>query len=111
MNEYKPRTPEQWPGLFRFAVNDPPRATARQATRWNTQDAAYAARPNGVAARILESLRDSPATCDEIQQRLDMTHQTASATINALMRAGKIRANGSRPTRSGRAARVWEVVP
>lgn len=111
MNEYRPRTPEQWPGLFRFAANDPPRATARQATRWDTQDAAYAARPNGVAARILESLRDAPATCDEIQQRLDMTHQTASATINALMRAGSIRANGSRPTRSGRAARVWEVVP
>lgn len=94
--------------LFALAVDDPPRRTARQATRWATQDAAYADRPPGIAGRILDALRDAPGTCDELEQRLELTHQTASAAVNALMRSGAIVADGSRPTRSGRSARVWK---
>jgi hypothetical protein len=97
-------------GIFRFAIDNPPRATARQATRWATQDAAYAARPDSAIEFVRREIQQSPATCDEIEQRLGMTHQTASACINKLMRCGIVRANGTRPTRSGRAARVWEVV-
>lgn len=93
------------------AVNEPPYATRRQSTRWATQDEAYRDRPGGIAERVVASIRvDGPATCDEMEQRLELTHQTCSAAINALMRAGAIRANGSRPTRSGRRARVWEIV-
>ena len=97
-------------GFPLFARDEPPRSTPRQATRWTTQDEAYRNAPNGVAARIVGSLRDDgPATCDELEQRLELTHQTASATVNALMRAGRVVANGSRLTRSGRRARVWEL--
>ena len=92
-----------------FATDDPPRATARQRTRWATQDAAYASRPDGIVARVLDSLRTEPATCDELEQRLELTHQTCSAAVNLAMRRGWIYAEGSRPTRSGRAARIWKV--
>lgn len=105
--------PQTLGGLFAplpvFAVNDPPRETANQRTRWATSDTAYALAAPGVAGRILDSLRVSPATCDEIEARLNLTHQTASASINGLMRHGAIVASGARPTRSGRAARVWVV--
>lgn len=94
-----------------FATDDPPRRTARQATRWTTSDEAYVSAPAGIALRVLESLRDhGPATCDELEQRLGLTHQTCSAAVNAVMNSGRIVADGSRPTRSGRRARVWRVV-
>lgn len=99
------------PTADRRAVDEPPRRTRKQTTRWATQDAAYASAPTGIAARIMESLRQSPATCDELEQRLQLTHQTCSAAVNQLMNAGAIRAHGARPTRSGRAARVWEAMP
>lgn len=106
--------PQTLGGLFAplpaFAVDDPPRKTANQRTRWATSDAAYALAAPGVAGRILDSLRVSPATCDEIETRLNLTHQTASASINGLMRHGAIVASGARLTRSNRAARVWVVV-
>jgi predicted HTH transcriptional regulator len=98
------------PALPLFARDEPPRRTANQRTRWATQDEAFASAPGGVAARLLESIRtDGPATCDELEQRLDLSHQTASASVNHLMRAGILVANGSRPTRSGRRARIWEI--
>jgi hypothetical protein len=111
MIEYRRQTPDEWPGLFRFAVDNPPRSTPRQATRWDTQDAAYAARDGTQVARVRDAIAQTPGTCDEIEQRLDMSHQSTSAAINKLMREGIIRANGQRPTRSGRMARVWELVP
>lgn len=111
MIEYTRRTPDEWPGLFRFAVDNPPRATPRQATRWETQDAAYAARDGTQVETVRMAIAAAPGTCDEIEQRLGMTHQSASAAINKLMRCGIVRANGTRPTRSGRSARVWEIVP
>lgn len=50
-------------------------------------------------------------TCDELEQATGMAHQTASARIYDLHKAGRIiekdGANGKRPTRSGRAAIVW----
>ena len=104
----EPTTPA--PTASRPAVDEPPYATRRQATRWHTQDEAYRARPDGIAGRVVDSLRDDgPATCDEMEQRLQLTHQTCSAAINGLMRAGTIVADGSRPTRSGRRARLWRL--
>ena len=92
-----------------LAADDPPRATRAQRTRWATSDAAHAA--SGSAAKILESIRQSPATCDEIEERLQLTHQAASARINDLMRAGEIIAIGAKLTRSNRMARVWHAKP
>lgn len=62
--------------------------------------------------RILRALRNRPMTCDELEVALNLRHQTASARLNMLARAGLIHRPGSkRPTRSGRSAFVWEVVP
>jgi hypothetical protein len=48
------------------------------------------------------------ATCDEIEQALNMKHQTASARVNELMNGGHIHNSGrKRSTSSGRAAIVW----
>lgn len=93
-----------------FAVDEPPRETARQRTRFATSDEAFRAVGGTDCARIVEYLSSSgPATCDELEERLSMTHQTASARVNELMRAGVVVAEGSRPTRSGRRARVWRL--
>lgn len=60
---------------------------------------------------ILELVRGAGAnghTCDEVEVKLDLTHQTASARVHDLMRAGEIVLAGfKRPTRSGRNATVW----
>jgi hypothetical protein len=47
------------------------------------------------------------ATCDEVEQWLDMSHQTASARVHELMHRKCIVSNGKRKTRSGRNAVVW----
>jgi predicted Rossmann fold nucleotide-binding protein DprA/Smf involved in DNA uptake len=89
-----------------------PRSTRKQSTRWDTQDEAWDhARPRvaTIADRILEMIEESPATCDEIEEQTGLAHQTASAAVNHLMKAGKIVATSKRPTRLGRMARVWAV--
>jgi Mn-dependent DtxR family transcriptional regulator len=49
-------------------------------------------------------------TCAEVEERLSLAHQTASARINELARMGVIKDSGERRlTPSGRAAIVWEV--
>lgn len=48
------------------------------------------------------------ATCDEIEQRLGLLHQTASCYITCLTREGQIQASGqTRAARSGRQVTVW----
>ncbi len=92
-----------------LAIDAPPRSTRKQSTRWDTQDAAYLAASAGAEQRIMNLLRERPSTCDECEARLELLHQSCSAAINKLMRLGFIVANGSRKTRSGRLARIWEV--
>lgn len=62
--------------------------------------------------RVLRTIRCmSGATCDEVEERLGMRHQTCSARVCELRRMGMIRDSGRiRKTRSGRNAVVWEVV-
>ena len=89
----------------------PPRRTPGQATRWDTQDAAWDAvqpRLATIQHKVLEAIRECPSTCDELEQALALTHQTCSAAVNNLMNKGLIVASGYRPTRSGRSARVWK---
>lgn len=68
----------------------------------------------GDALRVLEALRkagEHGATVDEIERDLGMLHQTAGARMRGLVLAGFVRDSGrQRPTRSGRAAVVWEAV-
>jgi len=90
------------------------RKTARQATRWDTQDEAFRDSKDmafGLRWAILEMLEERPSTCDELELACNRTHQSVSAAINGLMRDGEIRAAGTRKTRSGRSARVWEICP
>lgn len=47
------------------------------------------------------------ATDDEIEVATGMKHQTASARRRELYLMGIIRSTGTRPTRSGRKAKVW----
>lgn len=85
------------------------RSTTNLATRTDTSDAAYVAAPSGAAARVLEAVRDTPRTVDELMQDLHMSHSTCSAATNKLMRDGWIVDNGIRATtRTGRSAIVWE---
>jgi predicted ArsR family transcriptional regulator len=47
-------------------------------------------------------------TCDEVETHLDLSHQTASARINELAKAGYIEDSGQRrKTKHGRAAAVY----
>ena len=47
-------------------------------------------------------------TCEEVEDRTGLSHQSASPRIRDLAKANKIVASGERrKTRSGRAANVW----
>jgi hypothetical protein len=89
---------------------DQPRRTRKQDTRWETQDLAFEAAADSqptVALMLLASIRECPSTCDELEQRHALTHQTCSAAVNWLMRRNLIVTDSLRVTRSNRMARVW----
>jgi predicted transcriptional regulator len=74
--------------------------------------AAESAEPTAESMRVavLDCIRGSGrgATCDEVEERLSMRHQTASARIRELAIRGLIRDSSlRRGTRSGRPAIVW----
>lgn len=58
--------------------------------------------------RTIEKAGERGMTCDEVELRLTLTHQTASARVNELMNTGHIvDSQHRRDTRSGRKAIVW----
>ena len=63
--------------------------------------------------RVLAELQvraDFGATCDELEQAFDMSHQTVSARLREMALKGAIVDSGKkRPTRSGRKAIVWHA--
>ena len=71
----------------------------------------------GMQKTVYSALKEAllGLTCDEIEQRLSLKHQTASARLNDLQRLGlaivhidpKTNKPFRRPTRSGRNARVY----
>lgn len=63
-------------------------------------------------SKVLAFIRDrGGATCDEAEEALGLTHQTASARVNELMNLRWIEDSGKkRPTRSGRKAIVWRAI-
>ena len=64
-----------------------------------------------IQGQILSLLLMGPKTCDEMEVILDMPHQTVSACITGLKKAGAVRDSGKRrPTRTGRKATVLEMV-
>ena len=73
----------------------------------------------GLQKTVHQILKDFPLglTCDEIEQRLNLRHQTASARLNDLQKLGlaivridpKTKKPFTRKTRSGRNARIYFV--
>ena len=62
--------------------------------------------------RYIESQGEGGATDNEIENALDMRHQTASARRRDLVLAGSIKDSGmTRRTDSNRKASVWVIVP
>lgn len=64
-------------------------------------------------AMVLDEIRQRRAhgmTCDEVEATLGLSHQTISARVYELHKKGMIADSGQRrPTRAGRAAKVWIV--
>jgi predicted HTH transcriptional regulator len=58
----------------------------------------------------LISISPHPLSCEEIEEILTLYHQTASARISELKRAGKIMQVGLKENRSGCKAAVYGVV-
>jgi len=60
--------------------------------------------------RILKQLAVGDATCDELEVRCALSHQTASARCTELRKNGHIARTGkTRRTRSGRNAHVYDI--
>ena len=67
---------------------------------------------NDLQLLVLKAIEESPngMTCDEVEIRLSLRHQTASARVNELMEAKYIVDSGERrKTSSGRKATVWKA--
>lgn len=68
-------------------------------------------RTKDLCARILVCFGDVGAvgmTCDQVEEALELRHQTASARIVELVGSGDlVKTDRTRPTRSGRAAAVY----
>ncbi len=65
----------------------------------------------GMKHRIVQEVVAADGlTCDEVEQRLGLKHQSASACIRALVKEGVLtKTPDRRPTRSDRDAIVWRV--
>jgi predicted HTH transcriptional regulator len=49
-------------------------------------------------------------TCEDVEATLSLSHQTASARISELKKAGRVGVSGTRKTKSGRNAGVYRVI-
>lgn len=61
--------------------------------------------------RIATSLRhDGPATCQQLEDRVGLSHESCSARISEMRADGTVVTVGEARNRSGRKARVHDVV-
>lgn len=88
---------------------------APQGQTETSREAAASIDPQGDALRVLRLVIETPGlTCDGIEEKTGLRHQTASARVNGLRNAGyivtRLDADGkplTAPTRSGRKAQRW----
>jgi predicted ArsR family transcriptional regulator len=66
---------------------------------------------SGTRARIVELLRRSPLSANEIAERLGTTHNAVRPHLVALGRAGLVQEAGTRRTGSSRPAMLYELAP
>ena len=72
----------------------------------------YAVGLRGDVLRYIQEKAWGGATCDEVEEAFDATHQTISPRINELKSKGLLKDSGiRRKTRSNRKAIVWWCVP
>tara|TARA_R110000824_G_scaffold399024_1_gene603795 strand:- start:114 stop:491 length:378 start_codon:yes stop_codon:yes gene_type:complete len=65
-----------------------------------------------IAEKVLCELNTGNFTDDELEQQLEMPHQTVSSSRRQCYLKGWVVPTGdTRPTRSGRQANVWELTP
>lgn len=101
--------PEFQPSLFADRYPDTPGYVNRDTSK----EAAQRIEPETsvLRRRILGELQvrgTFGATCDELEQAMDLSHQTASARIREMNLKGSIVDSGNRrKTRTGRNAIVW----
>lgn len=87
------------------------RQTENQETRRDTSDEAFRLAMTERRAEILALIKKRAMTCDEIES-IGYAHQSASASINWLMRKGHVVDTGERrKTIHGRPAIVWRYEP
>jgi predicted HTH transcriptional regulator len=61
--------------------------------------------------RILTAIKTSVGqTCEELESETLLSHQTCSARLSELRREGKIKIVGTRKTRSGSSAAIYQAV-
>lgn len=109
----KPESNEDQMALFEAAKSDLPLRAPYASGSDTSREAAESIEPASgtLRARVLGMIRDKGPlgmTCDEIEAESGLTHQTASARVNELMRLGAIvDSKMRRKTRSHRNAAVW----
>ena len=80
-----------------------------------SKDAAESMKPKASALRLrilaeLQVRGSFGATCDELEQAMNLPHQTVSARLREMALKGAIGDSGQkRATRSGRAAIIWHA--
>ena len=88
--------------------------TAEKPTQWDTSALArrsIAPHLGKMKLKVLHSLHNvGNATDDELEQRLEMSHQSLSACRRGCVKEELVHPTGdTRPTRSGRSANVWTI--
>lgn len=104
--EGKPKPPDD----YKLYGGTPPHVEGDTST-----EAAHKIKPkvNRLQQQVLEVIRAAPdgLTCDAVEARLEGRHQTISARVRELVQLSLIFDTGRREkTRSGRRARVYDVV-
>lgn len=100
IGEILARAPAEVPDICRNRHKGNPESEAANLRTAKQQD----------RARIAAYLTDRVATCDQIEQALNMRHQTASARVSELLKDGLIERTGERrKTRTGCGAAVLRL--
>ena len=102
------------PSLFDQPIipERPPYAASSQTSREAAESIADdVGRLESIVLNCIASAGKFGHTCDEVEQRTGLSHQTASARCRGLVQKGRIELNGQkRETRSGRKAGVYVAV-
>ena len=109
----KSRSVSLQPSLFGISIQYGPNGIPPHSNETTSKEAAKSVKPivGKVAADVLRYIRErNGATCDEVECALELRHQTASARVCELRKAGAIFDSGEqRVTQSGRKAVVWRA--